>query len=480
MKYDSNNYIKKTLSVTRYLATMGLFFAAAVFALILARGNTITEEGISQTGTIRLNNELTDNIEVYLDEQPQDITNSKTVEGVIPGKYILRIEEPGFTDWEQEVQIVSGLITDIDFQLFPEELQLTSVDTKDITQLFVSPDRSRIFYSVTDSPIGANIGLWQRNLQSNTFAFTQQSNEEIKISNQVGSISSAMNNGNLEVLPSPDNRKLLISNGSDYYVLETDQYNEPSTENLLDIKFPVDSISWLKDSNNILILSDKLLVDFDIVEKTSTIIYYDGIRKPIYTSTNGVVYYYDQTGIVRYNSGVSNPVSLTNLVLPSDLTGVYSARNSLQNLVLESESGLYFLNIEQSFLTALGKYQLVSISPSGENLILANEEANFSVDILISKLRDTVNVSIKEAELPISTDTDTLRWSSNSSYILFQQTGNGNLFSADQLGNNITSLLADDMTNVQEQILLPNDEGAIVLIEDVEKSILYLLEFEVE
>lgn len=470
---------KNVFSFTRYLLTLGLFVAAAVFALILARGNTFTEEGISQTGTIRLNTENPDNLVVFVDEQVTQLTNNKTVEGLLPGEYMVRIEKDGFSSWEQQVEIFKGLITDLDFQLFPEELQLNSLDTKSISQLFFSPDRSILFYSVVDSQIGANIGIWQRNLQTGSFAFNQQSQSDTKITNSVLSIRSAFNSASLELLPSLDNRRILLSNGQDYFILDSDIYNEPDVETKLEINYPIDSIQWLRDSTNLLIESGLNLIDFDITQQTSTLVAFDGETSPIYTVTNGVVYYSEAGNLMKYTSGTTEPVKLLNTQIPTDINSLHTAKNNLQNIVLETKSGLYFLNIEQSFVNKLGDYTFISFAPNAESVFVRDELGQIlSVDILISRLRDTVKVSTAATQLPTDLLVDSISWANNSAFIVFFTESQPNVVhTADRLGNNVTEILDSEDSDIVTYSLLPNSAGMVMVLEDASKSTLYQLDF---
>ncbi len=456
---------------------MGVFFGTAAFALILARGNTFTDQGISATGTIRLNSPTDDGVSVYLDEQIQRLTSNKTIENVLPGKYLLRVQKEQYSSWEQEIEISAGLVTDVDFRLFPDELQLTSLETKNISQLFFSKDRSRMYYVVADSQIGANIGIWQRDLNTSNFGFNQGSSE-VKLTNLVGSISTSAKDKTLLILPSPDNRKILINSGTGYYVLDTDTYNEPTSINKLSIDYPIDQIKWLRDSNNLLILSDKILIDHDIIANTSTIVSYNGIDDPVFSIANGIAYFIENDTLMVYSSGISTEVKLLNVTLPKDITEIIAPKNSLQNLALKSGESLYFLNIEQSFITEIGEYEVVAISPSGENIFIRNSEGISSVDITVSQLRDSVKVDIQNSELPMDVINTSIQWSNNNSYIVYSSQSSESVYTADQFGNNTTTVLEPADTKVIVYGITPDNSALLTLLQDLEKANIYRLDFE--
>lgn len=94
-------------------------------------------------------------VEIFLDGKKQEskrlnnINNSYTINGVRPGHYLLKCEKEGYTAWEKEIDVHSGISTEFwNVVLFPlKNQEIKSYDTNSISQFFLSPrDNDEIIY----------------------------------------------------------------------------------------------------------------------------------------------------------------------------------------------------------------------------------------------------------------------------------------------------------------------------------------------
>jgi hypothetical protein len=468
---------KSIKSLGRYLITFVIFGSTAVIALILARGNTFTPDGISPTGVIRIDIESLDNLQVFLDNQSKTLTSNQTLEGILPGNYSLRLQREGYSGWEQNIRVNAGLITDISVQLFPIDLKLKQIDAKNTSNIFYSQDRSRAFYLVTDSQLGTNIGIWQQDLTAPTFSFNPPPSQ-IKLSNINSLIKDAATTKRLELIPSTDNRKLLVRDGNNLYLIDTDRFNEPSRSNQIIVEYPVTQISWLSDSNNLLILSNNILIDYEISTGKSNIITYSE-TVPTFAYTTNTVYFIRSEQLFKYNAGRSVLVPLVNTSLPKDITNIFTASTNLSNLVLEANDNLYFLNIEQSILQTIGKFEMLSVSPNGNSLMVRDDKSIKSVTINVSQLLDRVEINIEPTAIPETINIASIMWAKNSSYLIYLTIAEPKkVFSADQRGDNIQVLVDDLEVVVNSLNIKATDNGLVLLVKEQEdRTNLYELGF---
>ncbi len=97
------------------------------------------------------------NVDIYLNGKKKSkkiinvINNSYTINGIKPGKYLLKCKKPGYTSWEKNIQVHSGISTEFwNIVLLPEEDQdLQTYTTEPIKQFFLSPRENEeiVFFS---------------------------------------------------------------------------------------------------------------------------------------------------------------------------------------------------------------------------------------------------------------------------------------------------------------------------------------------
>lgn len=457
--------------VRRYLAvtvTLILLLVGTFLALLLVRGNTFSlSGGITETGTIRLEISPTSNFVVFLDEQRQNVTSNNTVENVKPGEYTLKITKDQYTNWQQPVVVREGLVTDVSVRLFPESLKLTQITKSNISQATYSQSQRYSFFVVKDSPLGGNVGIWRQTLVKSNIPLIEE--QPVKITNLTEPILNALNNNTLRMLPSNNADRLLLEISGSYYILDSNRYNEPTEANQLLLSYRVDDIKWLKDANNLVIKSGNLLIDYEISSKKSTVITFQNDSAPVYTVQQGTIIYYVNNKLYRYNNGTSQELELENVVLPANIRSIVGAETNDTNLLLLTESNTYFVYIPGSYLGDLGKYSLVSSSPTGRNLIVKDSNNQFqSLQVDISLTRNTVEVDTKATALPAGLNVSSIKWDANSNFFVYRENDvTDKLYTADRRGNNINLvLLSENMTEGSAYTITPDASSLVILLDD--------------
>jgi hypothetical protein len=211
---------KKFKQKARKMLFIGLttliFISISIIALMAARGNTLTEDGFAKTGTIRATVDPSDNLMVFLNEQEKTMNNN-TIANVLPGSYALRISKDGYSSWQQEVEIEAGVITDVNAKLFPLDLQLEQLTSSNVDKVFTSRFTSDVIYTVLETKVGSDIGIWKKPMQTSTLPLLEQ--PLIKISNITERILESFQKHDYSIQESSDSRKILLRAGSDYYIL---------------------------------------------------------------------------------------------------------------------------------------------------------------------------------------------------------------------------------------------------------------------
>ena len=442
-----------------------IFVALAGIALFIARGNIITDQGLVETGSVRFNVNPSGTYQVFLNEQVQTIANN-SVSNLTPGSYDLKIDKQGYTSWHQSIDIRAGLVTDVTVQLFPQDLKLEQLSKTNVDKVFFSPSHRYAYYAIINYPLGTQVGLWKQTLQQSNIPLIAE--QPLKITNLTDLIAKDINGGKFTIKPSLDDTRILLLTTTATYVLDSSRYNEPATENKLDLSYPVDEINWLGSSSNLLIRSGNLLIDYDLNKKSSTIISYEADKTPIYSATNNSVTYLLRGKLYKYTSGNNTAVVLENVTLPENITTIQTGSSSDTDLILKDGTKLFYLNVTDSYLTELGAYDLVTMSPNGRNLIVSDGQKLTSITIDISLAFNSVQTQKKDTILTSDIDHQSILWDPNSNYFVFQKTGeNTKLYSADLTGNNVTQLLSSDSLTSPAYYGLPeNNAGLIVRLLD--------------
>jgi hypothetical protein len=312
--------------------------------------------------------------------------------------------------------------------------------------------------------------VWKETLQQSNIPLIEE--KPLKITNLTPAIEKDILAGNFTIKPSTDDSRILLTTPAAIYVLDATRYNEPTTENQLSISYPIDEVSWLRSPGNLLIRSGNLLIDYDLDKKSSTIITYQADKAPIYTVTQTSVIYLLGGKLYKYTPGNNTAIALENIALPEGITALQTGFNSETNLILKADTKLYYLSTAESFLTELGTYDLITMSPNGRNLIVSKGDTIESLSINISLAFNSVDTTKRATGLTNNMIRSSIIWDPNSNYFVFQKTDEGDrIYSADSSGNNLNILLFSPSVTAPAAYGLPdNNSGLVVKLFDSQSS----------
>jgi hypothetical protein len=441
-----------------FILSTTVIVGGGIIALMAARGTLVTSGGLTQTGTLRLNINPDANIQVFLNEQQKQVSNNKTIESIVPGEYTLRIQKEGFNSWQQQVEVKAGLVTDISVQLFPGKLPPEQVTTAGIQKFSMGNSRRYVYYTVLETGIGSNIGIWQQNLQPSNIPLVQE--RPTKITNITNDIANFIKQNQYELLPSPSDSRLILKVPTGIYLLDANRYNEPSATNTLSFGFNMETLEWLTDTN-LLIRTGELLLDYDVEKKLTTVISYQAGSQPIYTKAGGTVFFINAGKLQRYNPGSITQVKLENVTLPANITKLFSG-NSDSSLIIQADNHLYYLDITTSSLTDIGKYQLLAVAPSGRDLMVKDGNQVLSIEINVSLVRSVVDIIRRPTQIGSDINANSIRWAPNSVFLVYTDAANTKLMAADKNGGSLSELIKL-AANTNSLVYIASDNVSIVM-----------------
>ncbi len=467
---------KRLLNTIFTVVSTSALIIAIVVALIYSQGNTITPTGLVGTGTIKINLSPRGDFMAYINGERKTVSSSDTIDNINEGEYLLRITQPEYSDWEQTVSVRAGLVSEVSVQLFPKELKFEQLSSTNINQVFFSPTKRFAYYTVTNSAIGSNQGIWRQTIVDSNIPLVSEA--ATKISNLTNSIKNAAENDKLTLLPSPDDNLLLVNNATAnrFFLLETNRYNEPNTSTELKFDYPIASIDWL-NNNSLLVQTQNLLLDYNISRNTSTLIALESDASDTtvpYSKSASSVVFIKNGNLFQYFEGRSKEIVLENISLPANTSTVYASENNDTDFIIRADQTLYFLDSTNSLLTSLGELEVVSIAPSNRRIIARNPDSDelLSITVLVSLARNVIEVQKRPIDLT-SLENSSIVWANNSNYIIFQHSTDEEnslptLSGADAFGRNSIELItlsneALEALNTSFSFAIPADNSGLIV-----------------
>jgi WD40 repeat protein len=474
--------------ITFIILIIGVF---SVIAILVAQGRLSPNGGLVSTGSIRVNSDPVD-VTAYINGQQVSIQD-KLITGLTPGTYTLRLTRNGYLPWEKELKIQAGLVEDVYTKLFPQQLNLQQVTRSNVASTKFANNGEYLYFVVPTATKGEDIGIWRQRIADSTFSFLNQG-ELLKITNITDEVKSAINDGKYELLPSRDNRKLILKVTAPsvrHYILDAGSYNEPTVANSLEGKlgYAISGAKWLRNADTVLVASSNLLAEYDVNSGESKIIgLNNGSETTLpYAIAEDKVYFYTshrQAGptvapsIKVYQGGQVANLKLENIGIADQITAIYTNSENANHLVYKTDKGeLYYVNILKSFRKLVGEnLQVRELSKDGSSVLLANASNELSVfNAKEIKALNTIETSVKAIVLPKAAAEDAALKVVSSKFSplggnLLLLTENNILFIADNDGNNPVQILNEKATLVTDGFGINSSNSKLFLLLNEKKA----------
>jgi len=387
-----NKEVRKNLGVL--VLVLGIFILIAILstlAIMIARGERPTRSGIVSSGTIRVTSVPPD-VKAYLNDREVQIQD-KLITNVTPGTYNLRLTRDGFTPWERELNIVAGIVEDVNISLLPAEFELEQVTKSNVQSVAFSDNGEYMFYTVSTASKGEDIGIWRQRINDSGVLNFLNNSLPNKISNLTPTISKAIESKNYTLMPSRDGQKLILKVAEEYFILNGSSYNEPSQNNDLDsilkTSLPIQAVDWLRGSDSLLIQTDTVLAELDLASTELTLISYKSTQGLPYSASEGRVLFpvsvaggntaaglaSATTKLFSYSSKRREEVKLENLTIRGEIKQIWSNPQNAAVVIFENTAKeFYYLNTAKSFLRKLtGITSVRQVSRSGNNVLVETD-----------------------------------------------------------------------------------------------------------
>ncbi len=215
-----NSDVKKIVTpaltfLSLILATIAIYLYSTGYRINPKKGE------FSQTGMVAVKS-IPDGAQVYLDGALTTATNG-TIQGLKPGKHVLKVIKNGFQSWEKEIEVFELLVTDITAVLVSKTPRLEPLTSEGARGPAISPSLGKIAYFTKD---GENPGVWVFPLTGNFQVNLFKSSSDVVLPDTARTIYS--NGESIEW--GPDEREILVKmNEKSYFLVELGSKNIEAT-----------------------------------------------------------------------------------------------------------------------------------------------------------------------------------------------------------------------------------------------------------
>lgn len=432
------------------LAISTLLVILSVAAIIYARGSKPTKQGLVDTGNVRINSDI-DNLTISVDGKAQAGKN-KLITNLEPGDYLIEVTSPGFNTWSKTVTVQKGLVKDLFVRLIPTNVRPEKYSSFAVDRLVFAANSEYIYYVVKEAERGDNVGIWRERVRDGGRLNFFSSETTNKISNISRNIAEEIAAGHYNLIPSPDNKRLVLQVGQTnkkHFILQADNYNEPDNDNQLEPKlgYSPDAVEWLVESTTLLIKSDNLLVAYNLANTQAQVIDFHPDQSPlIYANSNQRVYLYKQSQglgeITAFEDGKQLQIVLENIDLAPEVTKIYAAQSSQDFIYYQTAAKtIHFLDLDASYQKRLPENvnEIVSVSPSGLGAIVKLTDGRYGLYV-VEEIRATGSYEPR-LEVLSQTNIAQIRYTSKGNNLLLT-TSDNDLYIADRDGANPIKLVA--------------------------------------
>lgn len=402
-----------------------LFSSIAVVAIIVSRGGTVTDQGIVlDSGVLRVQTDPANiKVKFYINDKEVFPVESR-INGLLEGEYTLRIESEGYTTWEKSIKVTSGLVSDIYAKLYPLNFTLAQLTKTNIDRAFFSSNGEFVYYVVKDSEFGSDKGIWRLRLAQNQSIFNTSPNTPVKIADLDQSLFGVINNGKYQLLPSLDNNSLLFFDNETglIFVLNAAGFNQaPFNEITAELGFKPEKVAWFNNSSSLLVKDNLLLYEYNLTNKTSTLVYYAKDSGPIYAAVNSTIFVFDQNQkqLKRYINQKLEPVELVNVTLPVNISEIYTTVNNARFLIVKSDEKYYYLDLEKSLIKEIGSgFNFLEFSQDGRSALFLQDKKVITYNVTEIIATNSVETKLSETTLMVTSPNDVIKFVPQSSHII--------------------------------------------------------------
>lgn len=376
-----------------------LFFSSilAIFIIIIQGKQFTSDQGIVQTGVIRLNT-VPNDVDVLVNDKPAS-KNGNVIANLALGINKITLSKIGYSLWEKDIDVKPDKVNDIFVQLFPDELNLEQFTSLNIDRIYLNNDLSKAIFTVTNSEIEREIGLWNLSLNRSIINISGENKPE-KISFFTPEFLNLLKNNDYNIHNSNEHIafEVFVEEKTEYYI-QTTGTEIINVRELLGAQ--IDSLI-LKD-NFIIAKKDGLIFSYSIQNKSKTIIALVDRDKSVdyCISENRIFFGNVDENIIGFTNISGNGMGEFATLAPIKKL-ICSENNNYINYI-SNESDLKFIKFDGGFEYQIASTSnIISTSRLGDRFILDSADGVERSIMKITNLNEignTVKPEIKKSEV---------------------------------------------------------------------------------
>ena len=155
-----------------FLTILLAIFGSTIFVIKLAKGYKpdFSQKTFRATGLL-VATSIPDGGQIFVDGKLKSATN--TTISLSPDTYEVEIKKDGFNLWKKTLKIEKELVVKTEAYLFPQVPDLKALTFTGAANPTLSPDETKVVYSVSKAEIGKN-GLWVQELSELPFGISHE------------------------------------------------------------------------------------------------------------------------------------------------------------------------------------------------------------------------------------------------------------------------------------------------------------------
>jgi hypothetical protein len=309
------------LRVIMFFLTILIVGSVGYLIILYANGYRLNKDNKITPNGLLVTNSDPNGAQIIIDGKLNSATNSTIT--LTLGTHDIKLKKEGYLDWQKQIQIENGVVTEINASLFPQAASLNPTTFSGAINPVISPDYSKIAY-------GDNSGIW----------IVETINLPIGFSSGPTKITDLVPDANTTWQWSPDSRQILITTKASHYLLNIS--TTTSQNQLLDITttLPKTRSEWEATQNKQLnSLLSKLPDELEnlFITKTKDIIFSPDQTKILYTATNSAIL---EEGLIPTLPGSSTQVQSRSL--QKNHIYVYDIKEDRNFEITDSTGPLYW------------------------------------------------------------------------------------------------------------------------------------------
>ena len=163
--------IKRTRLLITLLVTL-LLAGGTALAIQFAKGYrpNLAQLALNGTGLLSVTS-YPKNAQVFINDRLTTVTDDTL--NLTPEQYQVKIMKTGFHPWVKTISIKPELVSTTDARLFPSIPSLTPLTFYQVSSPLLSPDGSKLVYTLTNSPFSQDNGVYVLSLANSIFPGNQ-------------------------------------------------------------------------------------------------------------------------------------------------------------------------------------------------------------------------------------------------------------------------------------------------------------------